>query len=130
MAISRWQDRGVADRTDSNPFNAKTIIWVIVAGLLAFAGFLFLTAYAPKWDRGGNGGTNILSKSGVGFSGLYAFEIIGGERMGAQRAADGITDHGDIAITKPILAACPGDERGDIVSQCTLAKRDRAALDC
>ena len=64
----------MADRTDSNPFNAKTIIWVIVAGLLAFAGFLFLTAYAPKWDRGGNGGTNILSKSGVGFSGLYALE--------------------------------------------------------
>jgi hypothetical protein len=61
----------VADRSDANPFNAKTIIWVIVAGLLAFAGFLFLTAYAPKWDRGGDGGTNVLSKSAVGYSGLY-----------------------------------------------------------
>ncbi len=60
----------MADRTDANPFNAKTIIWVIVAGLLAFAGFLFLTAYAPKWDRGGDGGTNVLSKSAVGFAGL------------------------------------------------------------
>lgn len=64
----------MADRADANPFNAKTIIWVIVAGLLAFAGFLFLTAYAPKWDRGGGGGTNVLSKSAVGFSGLFALE--------------------------------------------------------
>lgn len=61
---------GVADRTNANPFNAKTILWVIVAGLLAFAGFLILTAYAPKWDRTGDGGTNALSKSAVGFSGL------------------------------------------------------------
>jgi hypothetical protein len=66
--------RGVAERTDANPFSARTIIWVIVAGLLAFAGFLFLMAYAPKWDRGGNGGTHVLSKSAVGFSGLYALE--------------------------------------------------------
>ena len=61
----------MADRSDANPFNAKTILWVIVAGLIAFAGFVFLTAYAPKWDRGGNGGTNVLSKSAVGFSGLH-----------------------------------------------------------
>jgi hypothetical protein len=74
MASSRLRGRGVVDRSDSNPFNAKTIIWVIVAGLLAFAGFLFLTAYGPKWDRGGNGGTHVLSKSGVGFSGLFALE--------------------------------------------------------
>jgi hypothetical protein len=60
----------VADRADANPFNAKTILWVIVAGLLAFAGFLFLTAYAPKWDRGSDGGTHVLSHSAVGFSGL------------------------------------------------------------
>ena len=55
----------------SNPFNAKTILWVIAAGLIAFAGFVILTAYAPKWDRGGDGGTNVLSKSAVGFSGLH-----------------------------------------------------------
>ncbi len=60
----------MADRNDANPFSAKTIIWVIVAGLLAFAGFLFLMAYAPKWDRGSDGGTHVLSKSAVGFSGL------------------------------------------------------------
>jgi predicted permease len=74
MASSRLQDRGVAERADANPFSAKTIIWVIVAGLLAFAGFLFLMAYAPKWDRSGNGGAHVLSKSAVGFSGLYALE--------------------------------------------------------
>ncbi len=74
MVNSRSRGLGVAERADANPFSATTIIWMIVAGLLAFAGFLFLTAYAPKWDRGSDGGTHVLSKSGVGFSGLYALE--------------------------------------------------------
>lgn len=60
----------MAERAESNPFSAKTIIWVIVAGLLAFAGFLFLMAYAPKWDRASDGGTHVLSRSAVGFAGL------------------------------------------------------------
>jgi hypothetical protein len=70
MANSRLRGRGVAEQENANPFNAKTILWVIAAGLLAFGGFLFLSAYAPKWDRGGDGATHVLSKSAVGFSGL------------------------------------------------------------
>jgi hypothetical protein len=70
MANSPLRGRGVAEPENANPFNAKTILWVIAAGLLAFGGFLFLSAYAPKWDRGGDGGTHVLSKSAVGFSGL------------------------------------------------------------
>ncbi len=71
MATLRLRAHGVADRSDAGPFNARTILWVIVAGLLAFAGFVFLTAYAPRWNRGGNGGTHVLSRSAVGFAGLY-----------------------------------------------------------
>ena len=54
-----------------NPFDAKTILWVILAGVIAFAGFLYLVAYAPQIQQRGNGGAHVLSKSAVGFSGLY-----------------------------------------------------------
>ena len=57
-----------------NPFSAKTILWLIAAGLIAFAGFLILTAYAPEWKQRSNGGANAVSKSAVGFSGIYALE--------------------------------------------------------
>jgi hypothetical protein len=73
MAISRWPGRGVAEARNGNPFNAATIIWVIVAGALAFAGFLFLLAYAPDM-RKGDGGANAVSKSAIGYSGLHAIE--------------------------------------------------------
>jgi hypothetical protein len=63
----------VADARNSNPFNAATIIWVIVAGVVAFAGFLFLLAYAPDM-RKGDGGANAVSKSAIGYSGIYAIE--------------------------------------------------------
>ncbi len=64
----------MADRIDSNPFRARTVIWVIAAGLFAFAGFLLLTAYAPEFKMRGDGGTHAYSKSAVGYSGLYALE--------------------------------------------------------
>jgi hypothetical protein len=70
MASLHLRGRGVAEPGNANPFNTRTILWVIAAGLLAFGGFLFLSAYAPKWDRGSDGGTHVLSKSAVGFSGL------------------------------------------------------------
>jgi hypothetical protein len=88
MAISRWQGRGVADARDSNPFNGATIIWVIVAGVLAFAGFLFLLAYAPDM-RKGDGGAHPLSKSAVGFSGLYDLARFSGRKVNLQTDDNG-----------------------------------------
>jgi hypothetical protein len=69
MASSRWRVRGVAEA--QNPFNAKTIVWVVLAGIVAFAGFLVLTAYAPEMRSQGNGGGHAMSKSAIGFAGLY-----------------------------------------------------------
>lgn len=43
--------------------------WLIVAGVLAFAAFLFLTAYAPPM-RAQSGAFSPLSKNAIGFAGL------------------------------------------------------------
>ena len=58
----------------ASPFNAKTVLWIIVAGLIAFAGFLVLTAYAPEWRTTSDGRPTVLSKSAVGYSALFAIE--------------------------------------------------------
>jgi hypothetical protein len=74
MAISHWQAPGVASTpiasSASNPFNARTILLAIMAGVLAFAGFLVLTAYAPEWRTRMDGGAHAYSKSAIGFAGL------------------------------------------------------------
>ncbi|MFM9977852.1 MAG: hypothetical protein ACKVOP_07395 [Sphingomonadaceae bacterium] len=61
----------MADRAE-NPFAVKTVLALVAAGVLAFAGFLIFTAYAPQWKVRGSGGVHALSKSAVGLSGIYA----------------------------------------------------------
>ncbi len=66
----RLGQRRVAERTD-NPFAVRTIAIVVLAAVLAFLGFLFLMAYAPQMKARGSSGPQPLSKSAVGFYGLY-----------------------------------------------------------
>jgi hypothetical protein len=72
-----------------NPFNAKTIIWVVLAGILAFAGFLVLTAYAPEMRAQGNGGAHAMSRSAIGFAGLHDLAQNSGRPVTLQTRNDG-----------------------------------------
>jgi hypothetical protein len=99
MANSRLRGHGVADQGNANPFNTKTILWVIAAGLLAFGGFLFLSAYAPKWDRGSDGGTHVLSKSAVGFSGLKQLAELTKRKTDIGADKDSWTRDGFVLVT-------------------------------
>lgn len=61
----------MAERTTENPFSTRIIAIVVLGGVLAFLGFLFLMAYAPQIKARGNSGPQPMSKSAVGFYGLY-----------------------------------------------------------
>ena len=61
----------MADRVSDNPFSVRTIALVVLGGALAFLGFLFLMAYAPQIKGRGNSGAQPMSKSAIGFYGLY-----------------------------------------------------------
>ncbi len=61
----------MADRASDNPFSARVVAIVVLSGALAFLGFLFLMAYAPQMKARGSAGPLPLSKSAVGFFGLY-----------------------------------------------------------
>ncbi|UVO55684.1 hypothetical protein [Sphingomonas sp. SUN039] len=60
-------DRSAAD----NPFSVRTVAIIVLGGVLAFLGFLFLMAYAPQIRARGDSGAQPMSKSAVGFYGLY-----------------------------------------------------------
>lgn len=67
---------------NANPFSARLVALLVLAGIVAFLGFLFLTAYAPQLKiRGGNGASPI-SKSAVGFYGLYHLSETTGRQIG------------------------------------------------
>ncbi|NNC72068.1 MAG: hypothetical protein HKN78_04240 [Sphingomonadaceae bacterium] len=55
----------------ANPFTARTIFIVIVAGIIGFIAFLLLAAYAPELRSGRDGRAHSLSTSAVGFRGVY-----------------------------------------------------------
>jgi hypothetical protein len=62
----------VTGRGTDNPFSTRTVAIVVLGAVLAFLGFLFLMAYAPQIKARGSSGAQPMSKSAVGFYGLYS----------------------------------------------------------
>ena len=50
-------------------FSPRTVLALVVVGLVAFAGLVVLAAYAPELRTGADGRAHALSKSAVGFAG-------------------------------------------------------------
>jgi hypothetical protein len=59
----------MADGT-GNPFSARMVFWLIGAGVLAFAAFMLLLAYAPEFTQA-SGRPNAMSGSAIGFKGVH-----------------------------------------------------------
>ncbi|MEM8696773.1 MAG: hypothetical protein AAGE05_12195 [Pseudomonadota bacterium] len=55
----------------ASPFSTRTVILLIVAGIVGFAAFLILSAYAPELSSGRDGRAHGLSTSAVGFRGIH-----------------------------------------------------------
>jgi len=56
------------------PFNARVMIWVVAAAIVAVIAFLFLSTYAPEGPDGNNGGAHAFSKSAIGYAGFVKLE--------------------------------------------------------
>lgn len=69
-------------------FNVRTVAAVVVAGMLAFVAFLWLTAYSPELRGGDDGGAHALSNAATGFRGLGdLLENTGGGAVRARSAS-------------------------------------------
>lgn len=56
---------------NANPFSPKLVAGIVLGGALAFLGFLLLMAYAPQLKMRTGEGATPMSRSAVGFYGLY-----------------------------------------------------------
>ncbi len=56
---------------NASPFSARTVILLVIAGIVGFGAFLLLSAYAPDIRSGRDGRAHGLSTSAVGFRGVY-----------------------------------------------------------
>ena len=54
---------------DSDAFRGRTVLVMILVGVLAFIGLTVLSVYAPQLSSGDDGGGHSLSRSAVGFAG-------------------------------------------------------------
>lgn len=58
------------DAQQAAPFRSRTVVLIIAAAVIAFAGFLLLIAFAPQFQSGHDGRGHALSTSGNGYAGL------------------------------------------------------------
>jgi len=60
----------MSEEAQAAPFRSRTVILIVAVGVIAFAGFLLLIAFAPQFQSGHDGRGHALSTSGNGFAGL------------------------------------------------------------
>lgn len=63
-------DVAIGKNVADGAFRARTVVLILVIGILGFVGMLVLGAYAPDLRPSQNGGTHALSKGATGFSGI------------------------------------------------------------
>ncbi len=83
----------------SNPFSARTVFILIVAGVLGFVAFLILAAYAPDLRSGRDGRAHSLSTSAVGFRGVHDLLEATGEQVQFLREEGGFVRGGLTIVT-------------------------------
>jgi hypothetical protein len=81
-----------------SPFNRRTVFWGILASLLAAAGFVLLSTYAPDF-RLGRQGASALSKSGTGFAGLVELMTLLDDEPKIARSVDDLYWDGLAVVT-------------------------------
>jgi hypothetical protein len=69
-----------------NPFDARLVASLVAAGILAFAVFMVLTAYAGDFRSGRDGRPHALSVSAIGFQGIVRLIDLAGGRTRLLRA--------------------------------------------
>ncbi|MDH6234539.1 hypothetical protein M2281_005157 [Mesorhizobium soli] len=82
-----------------SPFNRRTIFWGVLASLIAAAGFVLLSTYAPDFRLGQKGGASALSKSGTGFAGLVELMTLLDDEPETARSLDELNWDGLAVVT-------------------------------
>ena len=95
----------MSEDAQSAPFRPRTVILIVAVGVIAFAGFLLLIAFAPPFQSGHDGRGHALSTSGNGFAGLVELtDTIGAHSLIVRQEEDLATRDLLIATPEPDTA--------------------------
>jgi hypothetical protein len=112
----------MSEEAQSAPFRPRTVILIVAVGVIAFAGFLLLIAFAPPFQSGHDGRGHALSTSGNGFAGLVELtDTIGAHSLIVRQEEDVATR--DLLIATPE----PDTDRKDLIKLLT-ARGDAPTL--
>ena len=103
-------------RADNNPFDARIIAGLIVAGIIGFVAFWALTAFAPQLSSGRDAGGHAMSRSAVGFAGIFelarasgiAVSLVRDPEAGVPAAAADDSTLGGLLVLTPTAGTMRG----------------------
>jgi len=104
-----------------NPFNAKLVVGLIVASLLAFAALVLLLAFGSRLGPIHDSRAPALSVSATGFKGLYTL-------VGRFHETREISGTGDLSTDDLVIVALDPSNRAEDVQRLLDLRRDRATL--
>ena len=115
-----------------NPFNARMVFWLIGAGILAFAAFMLLLAYAPEFQQA-SGRPTAQSGSAIGFRGVVNLVGMTGGRSRLIRDDTELDTEDLVVVTlEPRFdfnaAGAPDDASGDSLSSLIQRREGKATL--
>ena len=105
----------------AQPFNARLVVGLIVAGLVAFAALLLLVAYGNRLGPVGGARAPALSVGATGFKGLVAL-------VGRFRETATIDSLADLSTDDLVVVALDLHNRPADVTRLLELRRDRATL--
>ncbi|HYI47699.1 MAG TPA: DUF4350 domain-containing protein [Allosphingosinicella sp.] len=105
----------------SQPFSARLVVGLIVAGLLAFAALVLLVAYGSRMGPVGGARAPALSVGATGFKGLVTL-------VGRFRDTDTIDSPADLSTDNLVIVALDRHNRPQDVARLLELRRERATL--
>jgi hypothetical protein len=111
----------MSEATRENPFNAKLVIGLIVAGLLAFAALVLLLAFGSRIGPIHDSRAPALSVSATGFKGLVTL-------VGHFRETREISGTQNLATDDLVVVALDPNNRAEDLQRLLDLRRDRATL--
>jgi len=91
----------LAPQREDRGFSPVTMVALVIAGAVALAGLGLLTAYAPELRTGNDGRAHALSKSAVGFAGIFRLLKDLGVPVMAARTELGEGAEGSLIVLTP-----------------------------
>jgi hypothetical protein len=105
----------------SQPFNARLVFGLVVAGLVAFSALILLVAYGNRIGPVGGARAPALSVAATGFKGLTTL-------VGRFHATSTIDSPGDLSTDDLVIVALNERNRPEDVRRLLELRRDRATL--